>query len=233
LGELPHVDVALHADTTHEREKTYAFAAQWIPWLEEHGMRVVTIKAPVQGFLQVRDLIGIPAYTDSDGKGQLTRMCTNEWKIAPMRRFLSEELNGSKKPGAVELWLGISLDEVERMKPADVKYIVHRWPLIEKRMTRHDCERWLLAHGLEIPPKSSCVFCPYHNRALWRELQQEGGQDWTKAVETDEFIRKARPPYDLYLHRELIPLMDVDMRTEEERGQLSLFGEECSGVCGV
>ena len=33
LGELPRVDVAIHADTTHERSNTYAFAAVWCAWL--------------------------------------------------------------------------------------------------------------------------------------------------------------------------------------------------------
>lgn len=31
LGELPAVDVAIHADTTHEASGTYAFAARWTP----------------------------------------------------------------------------------------------------------------------------------------------------------------------------------------------------------
>lgn len=43
LGELPKVDVAIHADTTHEREATYAFAAQWTPWLEARGVHVATV----------------------------------------------------------------------------------------------------------------------------------------------------------------------------------------------
>ena len=40
LGELPGLDVAIHADTTHERQATYAFAAQWTPWLAARGVKV-------------------------------------------------------------------------------------------------------------------------------------------------------------------------------------------------
>ena len=43
LGDLEPVDVAIHADTTHESKLTYEFAARWTPWLEEHGVRVVTV----------------------------------------------------------------------------------------------------------------------------------------------------------------------------------------------
>ena len=46
LGDLPPVDVAIHADTTHERSATYAYAQRWTPWLEARGVRVVTVSNP-------------------------------------------------------------------------------------------------------------------------------------------------------------------------------------------
>ena len=42
LGELPPVDYAIHADTTHEGEGTYTHAAKWTPWLEARGVKVRT-----------------------------------------------------------------------------------------------------------------------------------------------------------------------------------------------
>ena len=45
LGELPKVDYAIHADTGHERSETYAHAAKWTPWLEDRGLKVVTVQA--------------------------------------------------------------------------------------------------------------------------------------------------------------------------------------------
>ena len=53
LGKLPPVDAAIHADTTYERAETYEFAARWTPWLEERGVRVVTVNGgrPVMGTL--------------------------------------------------------------------------------------------------------------------------------------------------------------------------------------
>ena len=230
LGEIEKPDAAIHADTTHEASGTYAFAARWTPWLEERGVKVVTVYNP-QPRIELESLrTDIPAFTfNGNTNGQLKRQCTGHWKIVPIRRWL--QANRNKQP--VEQWIGISLDEALRMKPSDVKYITHRWPLIERRMTRNDCKRWLEAHGLEVPPKSSCVFCPYHNAAAWRELKASGNGDWAKAVEVDEAIRKVRPPYDLFVHPARIPLVDVDLRSEKDRGQLSLWDEECSGLCGV
>lgn len=231
LGELEPVDAAIHADTTHEASGTYTFAARWTPWLEERGIRVVTVSAnrkpePVDEWGGMM----IPGYTVTPkGDGQMSRQCTDKWKRATLRRWLQANRNGQP----VEMWLGISLDEYQRMKDSDVKYITHRWPLIERKMTRHDCARWLEAHGLETPPKSACVFCPYHNSAAWHDLKTNGNGDWTKAVEVDRAIRKARPPYDLFVHPARIPLEDVDLRTPQERGQLELWDAECSGLCGV
>ena len=36
-----------------------------------------------------------------------------------------------------------------------------------------------------------------------------------------------------FLHRSLVPLEEIDFRSAEERGQLNLFDNDCSGHCGV
>jgi len=229
LGELPRVGVAIHADTTHEASGTYAFAAKWTPWLKERGVRVVAVIND-RRYIDAWGTVSIPAFAvDGISKGQLRRQCTGHWKIEPIRRWL--QANRNKQP--VELWLGVSTDEALRMKPSRVKYITHRSPLIELGMSRHDCKLWLQAHSLEIPPKSACVFCPFHDQAEWRELKISGNGDWEKAVAVDRAIRKARPPYDLFVHPARIPLEEVDVRNLEDRGQLRLWDEECDGYCGL
>jgi hypothetical protein len=104
--------------------------------------------------------------------------------------------------------------------------------LIEKGMSRHDCESWLKSRWLEIPSKSACTFCPYHSVAEWRMIKSIP-QDWAEAVEVDCAIRKVRPPYDLFVHPARVPLTQVDLRTEEQKGQMRLWDEECSGLCGL
>jgi hypothetical protein len=233
LGEIEPVDFAVHADTRHEFSGTYEFAKTWMPWLEDRGVKVITVYNTATE-LGAKNVVDIPAFTRlPDSDGQIRRQCTGDWKIAPMRRWI--QANRNKEP--VEQWLGISLDEFQRMRESDVKYIAHRWPLIEKRMTRHDCENWLTAHDLPTPPKSACTFCPFHNSAEWRKIKASP-VDWDEAVTVDRQIRHARPPYDLFVHPSRKPLEDVDFRTAEEKGQLSLWDAnnwdaECSGICGV
>lgn len=232
LGDLPKVDAAVHADTTYESLLTYQFAERWTSWLKLHNVNVVTVRNLSNQI--VTDRVGgeifIPAFTNtpSSNGGQLRRQCTQRWKIAPLRRWLQQNRNGKR----VEQWLGISLDEFQRMRDSDVKYCSNVYPLIEKKMTRADCVKYLEGKGVEVPPKSACTFCPYHNTAEWRRIAQTP-QDYQSAIAIDEKIRKVRPPYDLFVHPSRKPLTKVDLRTAEEKGQMSLWDSECSGICGV
>lgn len=276
LDELPKVDFAIHSDTTWERSATYEFAKQWTPWLQAHGVKVVTVndaeqtakvaseKSDIPAFTRrngdsifipaesryevdtVIDRFGgvsIPAHTPSDaGFGQLRRQCTQRWKIQPMRRFIAAEMKRrvmTKTEGAIEQWLGITVDEIQRAKDSDVKYIKHKFPLLDLGMTRADCLHWLEKSGLPNPGKSSCVFCPYHNNSKWEALKRDNGTDWQIALQVDAAIRDKRPPYPLYLHRRRQPL-DEAVTIPEDYGasQLGLFEEidnkdaECdSGFC--
>lgn len=283
LGELEPVDVAIHADTTWERQATYEFVQQWTSWLEDHGVRVVTVNDEPQAQKVMNDepdipafakkatpivplrndnfKIVIPAYTtyekdiwlvdyDEDGQGELAevgrqkykahlagdnsgmlrRQCTYRWKIQPMRRWLR-----SQGVTQAEQWLGITRDEIERAKDSDVKWIIHRFPLLEKSMTRQDCIIWLRSHSLPVPPKSSCVFCPYHRRATWVEMKNADGPDWKTAVEVDEAIRNKRPGYVAYVHPDRIPLIELKTAADFGATQLSFVdtsNAECdSGFC--
>lgn len=244
LGELEPVDAAIHADTTHERSATYEFRAKYEGWLQEHGVNVITVcdydaanKPYGVKTENMPAMVKAPLFTTApDGKaGIMSRTCTHRWKIEPQNKWLRSHLkllNIPRKEWQVEKWFGISLDEVERMKPSQDKWITNRWPLIEKRMTRHDCANWLINHGLEVPPKSACVFCPFHNRRAWLDMKNENRADWKKAIEADNAVRNARPPYKLFVHSKRIPLTDIV--DERSNGQLDLFAsEECSGVCFV
>lgn len=232
LGVLPPVDAAVHADTGHERAETYAFAKKWTPWLEDHGVCVVT----VQEVAKVRDIatgVTPPYFTlGPKGKGMLRRTCTDRWKIRPMRRWAQAHRSGAQ----VEKWMGITLDEVERMRgDSGVGYVDLVYPFIEqldRPWTRRMAARWLVENGLEVPVRSSCVFCPYHNRQTWRDIQLSGNGDWEKAIAVDEAIRHKRPGYTCYLTAERKPLIECDFRSQEEHGQLTLWeAEECSGMC--
>lgn len=161
------------------------------------------------------------------------RQCTAEYKLRPIQRKVVELHDGKRPKGGTEMWIGISTDEAIRMKPSRVQYIVNRWPLIERRMNRNDCKRWLERHGWDAP-KSSCIGCPFHSNHHWRELKQNHPDEWADALAVDEIIRnQPKSKNQQFVHRSCVPLVDVDLRSDSEIGQGDLFGNECEGMCGV
>lgn len=223
LGKLPPVDFAIHADTGWERSETYAFARKWTPWLEERGVRVVTVEpdpryARAYGVRPTdRSLpqIMIPVYTgfDDGSGGMLPRQCTGHWKIRPIKRWIREHCN---EP--IEQWIGITLDEAHRAKESDVQYIVNRWPFLEmldRPWVRASVVNWLQERGLEVPVSSNCVICPYQTDLEWRRMKRADNGGWQKAVEVDRAIRDRRPGYKCYLHSSRKPLEGVRLGIEQ------------------
>jgi hypothetical protein len=169
----------------------------------------------------------------------IRRQCTKEHKITPIRRKVRElaGLTRRRSPAhpVVEQWIGISQDEILRMKPSFELWQVNRWPLVEQSMSRSDCLRWLERHGYPTPPKSACVGCPFHSDQRWREIRDHDPAAWAEAVEVDHAIRTGLRGIraEVYLHRSTVPLDEANLSTDADRGQLDLWQNECEGLCGV
>lgn len=169
------------------------------------------------------------------------RGCTYDFKIMPIRKKQREigEIKRGQKTVGVITWIGISLDEASRMKDSRDVWCENRWPLIEMRMTRNDCLQWMQSHGYPEPPRSSCVYCPFHSNTEWRRLKDQEPREFKKAVNFEKAIQKMKGSdgnFDSvpFLHASRLPLDQVDFSTIAERnGQINLFENECEGVCGV
>ena len=249
IGPMP--TAAIFADTKAEPASVY----KWLDWLETQlpfpVYRVCEKDGLEADALRVRERkdktgswvpSGIPHYSISkDGsKGQGPRQCTHDFKITPVLREARKlmKLAGTKK---LIQWIGISTDEAHRMKPSRVKYATNVWPLIDRGMNRQSCLTWMENKGFPKPPRSSCVFCPYHNNAEWRRLRDEEPEDFQKAIDFELAYQQAKASTvwkgaastSFFLHPDRVPLNHVDLSTEEDRGQLDMFGNECEGMCGV
>lgn len=245
LGPMP--DCAIFADTGWEPKHVYEHLdrlEKLLPFpvhrVSQGNLRsTIGANRPKGRYL----VLDIPVYVATDGTpgGMTNRSCTRDYKIVPIQRKVRELVGLSRKRAPkvpiVEQWIGISLDETIRMKPNREAWITSRWPLIEKRMNRNDCLRWMERNGFDEPRKSSCIGCPYHSNTEWRAIKADPVA-WADAVEVDERLRSHpagafRLKGDLFLHRSCKPLAEVDLSTPEERGQLNLFLNECEGMCGV
>lgn len=249
-GEITPMPVAaIFADTQAEPKSVYV----WLDWLEKQlPFPVYRVTA---GNLEKRALTpgtrkngkswlnaNIPMWVDTgDGKGRpLTRGCTRDFKVTPILKAL-RGMVGTRSPKEVRVvqWIGISTDEIFRAKESRERWIQNRWPLIEKEFKRHDCLLWMERNGFPKPPRSACVFCPYHNQSDWRRLRAEEPEEFIRAIEFEkkfhaiDHLRSGADKGRAYLHSSCKPLSEVDFSTEEERGQLNMFNNECTGMCGV
>ena len=69
-------------------------------------------------------------------------------------------------------------------------------------------------------------------------MRDNDGTSWADAVDFDHALRSGKHnafgmANPVYLHRSMTPLDEVDLSTEQDRGQLDMFGNECEGMCGV
>ena len=256
-GEVtPMPDAAIFADTQAEPASVY----KWLDWLEPNlpfpVHRVTRGDMTAESLLikERKDRTGhwskslIPAFIENrDGsRGIMGRQCTYSYKVEQLERAarrLGKVKRGQKKI-TVTQWIGISWDEIQRIKPSRVAWSQHRWPLVELRMGRRDCLKWMESHGYPKPPRSACVYCPFHSDNEWRRLRDEEPEEFARAIRFEKDLQAVKAKTEKmrgvpFLHPSLVPLDQVDLSTDIERGQLSLwldeqsFGNECEGMCGV
>lgn len=249
-GDLaPMPDAAIFADTQWEPQAVY----DHLDWLERQlpypvyrvskgSIRESILEGTKQGG---RRYASIPFFIEDGGIGR--RQCTAEFKILPIRRKI-RELAGLKhrqhapKGLLVSQWLGISTDEITRMKQAPEKWIKNRFPLIDDLpMSRADCLAWFKRRYLgRHLPRSSCIGCPFHKDSEWRDMRDNHPESFADAIFIDEQIRSASRgclrgmKQKQYMHRSRKPLAEVDLSTPAERGQVEFgFMDECDGICGL
>jgi 3'-phosphoadenosine 5'-phosphosulfate sulfotransferase (PAPS reductase)/FAD synthetase len=127
-GEItPMPDCAIFADTQFEPESVY----EHLEWLEErlpypvHKVTVGNIKEDALKGENPRgkQFVTMPFFTET-GLGK--RQCTSDYKIDPIRNKTRELLGLKKRQKSkglmCETWIGISMDEIQRVKDSRESY---------------------------------------------------------------------------------------------------------------
>jgi hypothetical protein len=230
-GELePMPDCAIFADTGWEPRAVYAH----LEWLE--GVLPFPVHRVSQGNLREAVTAGgfssVPFFTEGGGMGP--RQCTYQYKLRPIHRKVRELLGGKTPKGGAEMWIGISTDEMTRMKDSRVKYMVNRFPLVEAGVKRSDCLLWLERRGYPKPPRSACLGCPFKRNSEWRATRDGPQDEWIETIEADKLLRRPGRRTDQFMHASRKPLDEVDLSTSADHGQTEFgFLSECEGMCGV
>ena len=255
---LPKPDVAVFADTGWEPPSVY----EHLDWLQSQlsyeVARVSAADIPSYGSGNIRENIlagtspnggaylGIPAYvTNTDGTHAIARrQCTSKYKIDPINHYLRSRIGAepgkrAPKDKVVEIWMGISVDEVFRQRESREEWANNRYPLIELGFSRAQLYDWFKRNYPDrYLPRSACIGCPYKSNAEWRWLQVNDPKSFEDAVFIDRALREipvvknaiARQS-SAYLHRSRIPLGEVNFENQQDYDDLML--QECEGVCGV
>ena len=248
-GEIEPVDAAIFADTQWEPKKVY----EWLDWLERQiaaSSNPFPVYRVTEGNLR-QDIISkqnttggrfaaIPWHMLMPNGDRVMgrRQCTAEYKLKPLRRKMRELVGlakGQRSKGVmVETLIGISTDEAMRMKPSRDPWAKNVWPLIDRNMSRWDCLQWMERNGYPMPPKSSCIGCPFHSDHEWRAMKADP-ESWADAIEIDQIIRAPARGMkgQQFSHRSCVPLDQVDLSTAADHGQVDMFINECEGMCGV
>ena len=244
LHGVPHADAAVFADTGDEPAYVYQHLERMTAWAAERGIRVDRVSKGVLSEWVVNRrrqgrFVTVPLHTNNgDGSdGMLRRQCTVEFKVQPIIKHV-RQLIGVKPRHKVRIrvrgLIGISADEIYRMKPSRERWITHEWPLVDAGLTREACKRIVREQGLPEPQRSACGYCPYHSDAEFLRLQREHPADFAKAVAFDRLVRDMtwrgiRGP--AFVHRSLKPLEEVDFDPMRDQGDL--FAADCEGMCGI
>jgi len=203
-GRLPIPDYSIIVDTERELSTTWEYYDAVLR--VELGRVGVQLERVSKSRYATADLYStddenllLPVFFDPAGKHP--GYCSNEWK----RRVI---MRHCRALGIDECqnWLGISTDEMQRVRTGSRRWFQPRYPLIfDVPMSRGACVELVKRMGWPPAPRSSCWMCPHHSDHEWRIMPRN---DFAKAVALEGELHRRRP--NVYLHCERKPLDQVN-----------------------
>lgn len=207
-GKLPRPDMIVIADTSRETQETWKYTDAYVrPLLAPLGLTIEIAPhslATVDLYSLKSGDILLPVYIPN---GKLPSFCSGEWKRNVVRRYLRQR--GVK---SCTTWLGISVDENDRMTNSGLKWLKHAYPLCyDMRMDRWQCRSLVERAGLPTPPRSACWMCPNRRNDEWQHIKDNYPNEWEMACDMDDKIRRHDEKHEVYLHLSRVPLRNADL----------------------
>ena len=241
--KMPRADVAIFSDPGAEGESTYKLLEWLKKWQKENNGIPIVVTNEKNLYKDIieqegtdKKISSMPLFSDMGG--MVMRQCTQTYKIHPVIKATREILGikPRKRMKPTEMWLGISTDEIQRVKKSGLYNIEYFYPLIYNNMSRLDCINFFKKNNFPIPDKSGCVFCPFTNNKSWIKMKKNKPKDFQVAINADNALRnigkkiKNCSHIKYYIHPSLKPLEDIEF----EDNQMGMFDEfDCEGHCGL
>jgi hypothetical protein len=228
-GKLPRPDLCLMVNTGRERSGTWPFVDGFIrPQLAKAGLDLTVIRAtqpngePVSLYSAEGGIL-LPGFTTITGSiGKLSPFCSGTWKRDVQERYLRTigVITGTQ-------WLGISCDELKRLRSQHRPWLKIAYPLIFMvRMWRVDCVQLIRSKGWVGPiPNSACWMCANADDNEWQDMKRNWPDDFEQACVLEEEVQKNDPHF--WLHPSCTPLRAVDFSAQH-----TMFADRgCTGGC--
>lgn len=240
-GTLPPPYISFMVDTGYEKSGTWPFVDEFIrPQLARAGCNLDIVSAKnyaTVGLFSTKGKVLIPGFTDVNATvGKLDPFCSNEWKQRVGLRWLRE-----KPVPPCRIWIGISVDEIRRVRLPTVGWVTNFYPLVfgkedaatpnmKTRMTRAACVDRVRLAGWKGPiPHSACKICPNMSDSEWLEMKINWPDDFSEACRVEKDMQAVDPHF--WLHPSCQPLETVDFAAPPTT-QTSMFAERgCTGGC--
>lgn len=251
-------DIALFSDTRWEPEHVYRHI-EWVKSVSDIPIRTLSsgrdLRAESAGEHEPGEdlpVLRLPLYVigENGSRGMLQhRQCTDIFKLRPIERFVRTTLYGlrprQRMPGSasVEMWLGISTDEAQRMRDNHNSWAKNRYPLIEAGLSRADCDEWFAERYPGRPlPRSACSGCPFRSDSEWLALKNDSPRDFAEAARVDREIRRTARERGLrgtpFLHQRRLPVEEAVAAYERHLemnpmlpGLATGAGNDCTAAC--
>lgn len=229
LGKLPKPDIAFMINVGRERSSTWPFVEQFIrPQLALAGVELAIVDSQEYADIDLfwseeSNAIMLPGFTTMNGGNSKMRpFCSGKWKRDVSSRYLR-----ARGVESARVWIGISLDEAQRVRSQSKLWLELWYPLIrEVPMRRYQCVEVIRSQGWDGHiPHSACFMCPNHRDDEWIEMKLHWPADFQAACDIETEIRERDKTF--YLHQSCIPLADVDFLA-----QTTMFTERgCTEGC--
>ena len=234
------IDFAVFADTQCEPADVY----EWLDKMKTRASSIPIIITTYGNLLEdekrhAQGFTTVPLYyEDAEGnQGMGRRQCTGTYKIQAVYKAIRQELGYAKGKWMrhkVNCFMGISMDEMQRMKESQEKWVTNKFPLIEEiEWSRQDCIDYMKDTYWGEPPRSACYICPYRTHKEWKEMKEKDPESFKKACDWDDKMRDLKPDSKNYVYRGFTPLKEATFDEPVDDQIAFSFMDECDGMCGV
>lgn len=185
---------AIFSDTGFEHDEIYKrieLVEKWCKDFHRKDFTVHRIKNEEHGSLvdYIKESKFYPSYQ--------SRFCTRIFKIEPIDKFLERF-----KDDGVTLYIGLNADEIEQRtgNHGNKPFVIYRYPLAEKGLTRQMCEAILKKANLfpKFPAymkRGGCIGCYYKSKKEYEAMALLNPAEFNQVMELEEEIQDRRKEF--------------------------------------